>query len=157
MHRRTETRLIKIKSYRVFLMSLPWAWPSSENWTSHCFMKAFFFAHYFMNNVTMQDYTQDHSLTQDARGSPKRWAAQSLLSWRRVPIYWYTKGKPQRAKNRQNQTRGCPQSLHSAACEALEQDRKGAFHFRAEVSDSLMNQQWQKEEILSCVWPIFLD
>lgn len=40
-----------------------------------------------MNNVTMQDYTQDYSLTQDAQGSQKRQAAQFLLCWRRVPIY----------------------------------------------------------------------
>lgn len=48
---------------KVFLTSLHWAWPASENSISRCFMKAFFFSCCFMNTITMPRYTLDHSFT----------------------------------------------------------------------------------------------
>lgn len=72
MHRRTETWLIKIKSYRVFLMSLPWAWPSSENWTSHCFMKAFFFLLTILWITLLCRITHSTILPLRIHGAPQR-------------------------------------------------------------------------------------
>lgn len=151
MHRRTETRLTKIGPYRVFLTSSHWAWLSSENWISCCFMKAFFFFPCrFMNNITMQHYTQDHSFTRDAQGSLKRPAAPSLLLWRRVAIYPVHRHKPQGAKIRPKSEQRLPQKPAPSSMESpwTGPERSIASRFnRAEVNGSLMSQQWQKEEL----------
>lgn len=99
---RTATGLTKIRPYRVFLTCLHWAWPSSKNWMSCCFIRVFsvcffLFTCYFMNNITMQHYTQDHSFTRDAQSSPKRPAAQSLLCQGR-----YTQDTNRQTPNSQN-------------------------------------------------------